>query len=75
MNFLNENDYRDLKQVRHVFRADMGAEAFHEILKGMDPTRFREPWREVRDALKRGQARHQAAAGRRGAAQANGRSG
>jgi len=50
MNFLNENDYRDLKsKFGNVFRADMGAEAFHEILKGMDLDALsRELWREVR---------------------------
>jgi DNA-directed RNA polymerase subunit beta' len=37
MTFLNENDYRELKsKFGNVFRAGMGAEAFHEILKSMD---------------------------------------
>jgi DNA-directed RNA polymerase subunit beta' len=50
MNFLNENDYRELKsKFGNVFRADMGAEAFFEILKAMDlDTLSRELWREVR---------------------------
>jgi DNA-directed RNA polymerase subunit beta' len=50
MNFLNETDYRELKQkFGNAFRADMGAEAFFEILKDMDlDTLSRELWREVR---------------------------
>ncbi|MEW5986771.1 MAG: DNA-directed RNA polymerase subunit beta' [Chloroflexota bacterium] len=50
MAFLNETDYRELKsKFGNVFRADMGAEAFHEILKGMDLNKLaRELWREVR---------------------------
>ncbi len=50
MNFVNETEYRDLKvRFGNVFRADMGAEAFYEILKHMDLTKLsRELWREVR---------------------------
>jgi DNA-directed RNA polymerase subunit beta' len=50
MNFLNETDYRELKQkFGNVFRADMGAEAFFEILKDMElDSLSRELWREVR---------------------------
>jgi DNA-directed RNA polymerase subunit beta' len=50
MTFLNETEYRDLKsKFGNVFRADMGAEAFYEILRSMDLERLsRELWREVR---------------------------
>lgn len=50
MQFLNENDYRDLKsKFGNVFRASMGAEAFHEILRNMDLEKLsRDLWREVR---------------------------
>lgn len=50
MNFLNETEYRDLKsKFGNVFRAEMGAEAFYEILKNMDlDSLSRELWREVR---------------------------
>ena len=50
MTFLNENDYRELKsKFGNVFRAGMGAEAFHEILKSMDLEKLgRDLWREVR---------------------------
>jgi DNA-directed RNA polymerase subunit beta' len=50
MAFLNETDYRDLKsKFGNVFRADMGAEAFYEILKNMDLDKLSiELWREVR---------------------------
>ncbi|MEZ4643455.1 MAG: DNA-directed RNA polymerase subunit beta' [Chloroflexota bacterium] len=50
MQFLNENDYRDLKsKFGNVFRASMGAEAFHEILRNMDLDKLaRDLWREVR---------------------------
>ncbi len=50
MTFLNENEYRELKQkFGNVFRAGMGAEAFNEILKNMDLDKLsRELWREVR---------------------------
>jgi DNA-directed RNA polymerase subunit beta' len=50
MVFLNENEYRELKQkFGNVFRAGMGAEAFNEILKNMDLDKLsRELWREVR---------------------------
>ncbi len=50
MAFLNETEYRELKQkFGNVFRADMGAEAFYEILKNMDLDKLaKELWREVR---------------------------
>ncbi len=50
MSFLNENEYRDLKsKFGNVFRAGMGAEALHEILKSMDLDQLsRDLWREVR---------------------------
>ena len=50
MNFLNETEYRELKsKFGNVFRAEMGAEAFYEILKNMDlDTLAKELWREVR---------------------------
>ena len=50
MNFLNETEYRELKsKFGNVFRAEMGAEAFYEILKNMDlDTLARDLWREVR---------------------------
>ncbi|MDT8306964.1 MAG: DNA-directed RNA polymerase subunit beta', partial [Anaerolineae bacterium] len=50
MNFLNENEYRELKsKFGNAFRADMGAEAFFEILKEMDLDNLsRDLWREVR---------------------------
>ncbi|MGW8318881.1 MAG: DNA-directed RNA polymerase subunit beta' [Candidatus Promineifilaceae bacterium] len=50
MAFLNETDYRELKsKFGNAFRADMGAEAFYEILKNMDLDRLaNELWREVR---------------------------
>jgi DNA-directed RNA polymerase subunit beta' len=50
MMFLNENDYRELKsKFGNVFRAGMGAEAFYDILKGMDLEKLaRDLWREVR---------------------------
>ena len=50
MTFLNENDYRERKsKFGNVFRAGMGAEAFHEILRGMDLDKLaRDLWREVR---------------------------
>jgi DNA-directed RNA polymerase subunit beta' len=50
MNFLNETEYRDLKsKFGNVFRAEMGAEAFHDILHNMDLDKLsRELWREVR---------------------------
>ncbi len=48
--FLNENDYREMKsKFGNVFRANMGAEAFYEILKNMDLDKLaKELWREVR---------------------------
>jgi DNA-directed RNA polymerase subunit beta' len=48
--FLGESNYRELK-VRwgQVFRADMGAEAFHEILRGLDLEALaKELWEEIR---------------------------
>lgn len=50
MTFLNENDYRELKsKFGNVFRAEMGAEALHDILRRMDLDKLsRELWREVR---------------------------
>ncbi|MCA9937918.1 MAG: DNA-directed RNA polymerase subunit beta' [Anaerolineales bacterium] len=50
MMFLNETEYRELKQkFGNVFRADMGAEAFYEILKNMDLNKLaNDLWREVR---------------------------
>ena len=50
MSFLNENEYRELKsKFGNVFRAGMGAEALHEILKSMDLDQLsRDLWREVR---------------------------
>jgi len=50
MMFLGESNYRELK-VRwgQVFRADMGAEAFHEILRGLDLEALaKELWEEIR---------------------------
>ncbi len=60
MVFLNENDYRDLKsKFGNVFRADMGAEAFYDILKNMDLDKLaKDLWREVRTTRsKQGQKR------------------
>ncbi len=50
MAFLNENDYRELKsKFGNVFRADMGAEAFYDVLKNTDLDKLAtELWREVR---------------------------
>ena len=50
MMFLNENDFREMKsKFGNVFRAGMGAEAFHDILKNMDLDKLsRDLWREVR---------------------------
>ena len=50
MMFLNETEYRDLKsKFGNVFRAGMGAEAFHDILSHMDLDKLaKELWREVR---------------------------
>ncbi len=48
--FLNETEYREYKsKFGNVFKAGMGAEAFHDILRSMDlETLSRELWREVR---------------------------
>jgi DNA-directed RNA polymerase subunit beta' len=50
MVFLNETEYRELKsKFGNVFRADMGAEAFYDILKNMDLDKLaKDLWREVR---------------------------
>ncbi|MEP7357480.1 MAG: DNA-directed RNA polymerase subunit beta', partial [Anaerolineales bacterium] len=50
MMFLGETKYRELKQKwGQVFKADMGAEAFFEILRTMDLERLgKELWHEVR---------------------------
>ncbi len=50
MQFLGETRYRELKQkYGQVFRADMGAEAFYEILKSMDLQKLsKELWHEAR---------------------------
>ena len=50
MNFLNETEYRELKsKFGNVFRAEMGAEAFYDILKNMDLDALaRDLWRELR---------------------------
>ncbi|MCL5996659.1 MAG: DNA-directed RNA polymerase subunit beta' [Chloroflexi bacterium] len=51
--FLNEARYRELKQkFGQVFKADMGAEAFYEILRRIDLDQLaKELWREVRHSL------------------------
>ncbi|RME90939.1 MAG: DNA-directed RNA polymerase subunit beta', partial [Anaerolineae bacterium] len=48
--FLSENRYRELKsRWGQVFRADMGAEAFYDILKRLDLDKLAEElWNEVR---------------------------
>lgn len=48
--FLNENEYREYKsRFGNVFRARMGAEAFFDILQGMDlDSLAQELWRQVR---------------------------
>ncbi len=48
--FLSESRYRDLKsRWGQVFRADMGAEAFHDILKRIDLDAMSEElWEEIR---------------------------
>jgi DNA-directed RNA polymerase subunit beta' len=50
LQFLPENRYRELKsRYGQVFQADMGAEAFYEILKNMDMEKLAvELWHEVR---------------------------
>jgi DNA-directed RNA polymerase subunit beta' len=50
LQFLSETRYRELRQrYGQVFQADMGAEAFHEILSHMDLDRMAtELWHEVR---------------------------
>jgi DNA-directed RNA polymerase subunit beta' len=51
LQFLPESRYRELKQrYGNVFQADMGAEAFYEILKGMDLDKMaKDLWHEVRN--------------------------
>ncbi|MBW1873422.1 MAG: DNA-directed RNA polymerase subunit beta', partial [Deltaproteobacteria bacterium] len=55
MAFLNDTEYRDLKsKFGNVFRADMGAEAFYDILKNMDLAKLaKDLWREVRTTRSR----------------------
>jgi DNA-directed RNA polymerase subunit beta' len=50
LQFLPETRYRELKsRYGNVFHADMGAEAFYEILKGMELDKLaKELWHEVR---------------------------
>jgi DNA-directed RNA polymerase subunit beta' len=50
LQFLPETRYRELKsRYGNVFQADMGAEAFYEILKGMELDKLaKELWHEVR---------------------------
>ena len=50
LQFLSESSYRELKsRFGNVFQANMGAEAFHEILKNQDlPKLSEELWEEVR---------------------------
>ncbi len=50
LQFLPETRYRELKQrYGNVFQAEMGAEAFHQILQNMDLDKLREDlWHEVR---------------------------
>ncbi len=50
LQFLGEARYRELKQrYGQVFKADMGAEAFYEILRNMDLDKLAvELWKEVR---------------------------
>jgi len=50
MMFLGESKYRELKQKwGQVFKADMGAEAFHDILRALDLDKLaKELWHEVR---------------------------
>ncbi len=50
MMFVGESKYRELKQKwGQVFKADMGAEAFHDILRSLDLDRLaKELWHEVR---------------------------
>src|SRR5579859_1150983 len=51
LTFLGEPRYRELKaRYGNVFKADMGAEAFYEILRNMDLDKLAiELWKEVRD--------------------------
>ncbi len=59
LQFLSESRYRDLKgKFGNVFQADMGAEAFHEILKNLDLKKMEtELWHEVRTTRSKQRAR------------------
>ncbi len=50
LTFIGENRYRELRaRWGQVFKADMGAEAFHDILKRLDLEKLKEElWHEVR---------------------------
>ncbi|MBI2333028.1 MAG: hypothetical protein HYU84_12880, partial [Chloroflexi bacterium] len=50
LTFIGEHRYRELRtRWGQVFRADMGAEAFHDILKRLDLEKLKEElWHEVR---------------------------
>ncbi|GIK27380.1 MAG: DNA-directed RNA polymerase subunit beta' [Chloroflexi bacterium] len=51
LQFLGENKYRELRaKFGQVFQADMGAEAFHKILKSLDLDKLAEElWAELRN--------------------------
>lgn len=59
LQFLSESRYRDLKgKFGNVFQADMGAEAFHEILKNLNLKKMEEElWHEVRTTRSKQRAR------------------
>lgn len=59
LQFLSESRYRELKsKFGNVFQADMGAEAFHEILKSLDLKKMeKELWHEVRTTRSKQRAR------------------
>ena len=59
LQFLSESRYRDLKaKFGNVFQADMGAEAFHEILKNLNLKKMEEElWTEVRTTRSKQRAR------------------
>ncbi|MCY4146341.1 MAG: DNA-directed RNA polymerase subunit beta' [Chloroflexi bacterium] len=59
LQFLSEGRYRDLKgKFGNVFQADMGAEAFHEILKNLNLKKLEEElWHEVRTTRSKQRAR------------------
>ena len=50
LQFLGENKYRELRaKFGQVFNADMGAEAFHKILKGLDLDKMSEElWNDIK---------------------------